>query len=96
MRFAHGKTSDGHAVKGHGRDFLGAPSSEVLVHAALHNAEHAPVGAGVGLDAALRPAGGAGGGMVGIVIICGIGNTFIEGHGNVAAQIFLGMDGYFR
>ena len=96
MRLAHRETADGQAIKGHGRNFLGASLAQVLVHAALHDAKHAAVRSRMRLDTALGPSGRPRGGLVRILIVRRIGDAFIKGHGDVTAQIFLGMNGHLR
>ena len=48
------------------------------------------------LDAALCPARRARCGMVGVLIVCRIGDAFIESHSDIAPQILLRMNGNLR
>ena len=106
LRFlAHGQTADGISVQIHLRDLLHMADTQILVGAALVDAEQHLLrvdGSGqLGQSfqfrlAAEQPAGGAIAGMLYVIVLGGILNALVEGHGDGGSQMGLDPHTFLR
>ena len=87
-----GKTADGVAREVQGQDLPGASLAQVVMNAALDDAEEPLVAPLLGGEAPRGPARGACGRFVHRLPGGGIGRAFVERHDDVRAEVLLDLD----
>ena len=96
LGFADGDAADSAAVEVERGDVRGGLGAEVVVHAALHDAEPQLMVVQRLFAGDLLPAFGHGEGFLGGVAGAGVGRAFVERHYDVGAQVALDAHGFDR